>query len=113
MTLPRFLALVVGAVSVLAALILALAVRTSGAAVIRVADTARAARAAQVAAAIEADLGTAERAIEDLERALEEGLVDDREPASLRRYLLSELIALRGLTELTLTAGDLQRYDGS
>jgi adenylate cyclase len=113
MTLPRFLALVVGAVSALAALMLALAVRTSGAAVVHVGDTARAARAAQVAAAIEADLGTAEQAIEDLERALAEGVVDDRDPVSLRRYLLSELIALRGLTELTLTAGELQRYDDS
>ncbi len=110
MTLPRFFALAVGLLAVLAGLVLALAVRTSSAAVIRVGEAARVARAAQIVASVEADLGVAERAVQDFERALAEGVVDDRDPTSVRRYLTAELIALRGLTDLTLTSARLDRY---
>ncbi|HEY8927530.1 MAG TPA: hypothetical protein VIU64_24275, partial [Polyangia bacterium] len=91
MTLPRFFALAVGSLAALAALVLALSVRTSSAAVLRVGEAARQARAAQVVASVEADLREAEQAIQDFERALGEGIVDDEDPLSLRRYLTAEL----------------------
>jgi adenylate cyclase len=111
MTLPRFFALAVGLLAVLAALVLAMSVRTSSAAVIRVGESARIARAAQVASSVESELGTAEQSIQDFERALGEGVVDDRDATSVRRYLTAELIALRDLTELTLTSAALESYD--
>jgi len=111
LTLPRFFALVVGALALLAGLVLSLAVRTAGDAVIRTGEAARIARASQVAAAVEMDLGVAERAVEDFEQALAAAVVDDHDPASVRRYLTGELIALRTLTDVTLTAGTLERYD--
>jgi adenylate cyclase len=111
MTLSRFFAFAVGLLAVLAALVLAMSVRTSSAAVIRVGESARVARAEQVASAVEADLGAAEKAVQDFERALGEGVVDDRDATSVRRYLTAELIALRGLTELTLTSAILEGYD--
>ncbi|HEY8926447.1 MAG TPA: adenylate/guanylate cyclase domain-containing protein, partial [Polyangia bacterium] len=95
----------------LAALVLALSVRTSSAAVLRVGESARQARAAQVVASVEADLSEAERAIQDFERATAEGIVDDGDPLGVQRYLTAELIARRGLTELTLTSGRLVDYD--
>jgi hypothetical protein len=95
----------------LAGLVLSLAVRTAGDAVIRTGEAARIARASQVAAAVEMDLGVAERAVEDFEQALAAAVVDDHDPASVRRYLTGELIALRTLTDVTLTAGTLERYD--
>src|SRR6266700_1860419 len=110
MTLPRFFALILGALALLAGLVLTLAVRTAGQAVIRTGDAARVARATQVATAIEGDLSVAERAVEDFEQALANGLLDAREPASVRRYLTAELIAQRNLTDLTLTSGQLTRY---
>jgi adenylate cyclase len=111
MTLPRFFALAIGLLAVLAALVLALSVRTSSAAVVRVGEAARVARAAQVVSAVEADLGAAEKAIRDFEQALAEGVVADDDALSVRRYLTAELIALRGLTELTLTSAPLEGYD--
>jgi adenylate cyclase len=111
MTLPRFFALAIGLLAVLATLVLGLSVRTSSAAVLRVGESARVARAAQVVTAVESDLGAAEKAVEDFERALEEGAVDDSDTLSIRRYLTAELIALRGLTELTLTSAPLEGYD--
>src|SRR3954464_2182210 len=111
MTLPRFFALAIGLLAVLAALVLGLSVRTSSAAVLRVGESARVARATQVVTAVESDLGAAEKAVEDFERALAEGVVDDSDGLSIRRYLTAELIALRGLTELTLTSAPLEGYD--
>ena len=57
MTLTRFFALAVGLLAVLAARVLALSVRTSPAAVIRVGEAARLTRATQVVSAVESDLG--------------------------------------------------------
>jgi adenylate cyclase len=110
MTLPRFFALILGALALLAGLVLTLAVRTAGQAVIRTGEAARIARATQVATAIEADLSVAERAVEDFEQALANHIVDDRDPMSERRYLAAELIAQRNLTDLTLTSGELTGY---
>ena len=110
MTLPRFFALILGALALLAGLVLTLAVRTAGQAVIRTGEAARVARATQVAAAIEGDLSVAERAVEDFEQALANGILDARDPTSVRRYLTAELIAQRNLTDLTLTSGQLNRY---
>jgi adenylate cyclase len=111
MTLPRFFALTVGLLALLAGLVLTLAVRTSSRAVVSVGETSRLARATQVVASVETDLGAAGRAVEDFERGLAEKVVDDRDPSSVDRYLTTELIALRGLTDLTLTSGTLARYD--
>jgi hypothetical protein len=102
---------VVGALALLAGLVLSLAVRTAGDAVIRTGEAARIGRASQVAAAVEMDLGVAESAVEDFEQALAAAVVDDHDPRSIRRYLTGELIALRTLTDVTLTAGTLERYD--
>ena len=107
MTLPRFFALILAALALLAGLVLTLAVRTAGQAIIRTGEAARIARATQVATAIEGDLMVAERAVEDFEQALANGIIDARDPTSVRRYLTAELIAQRNLTDLTLTSGDL------
>jgi len=111
MTLPRFFALAVGSLAALAALVLALSVRTSSAAVLRVGESARDARAAQVVTSVEADLSAAEEAVQDFERAIAEGIVDDEDPRRLQDYLTAELIARRGLTELTLTSARLLDYE--
>jgi adenylate cyclase len=115
LTLPRFFALSIGALAALAALVLLLAVRTASEAVVRTGEASRDLVAARVAASVEAELGAAERAVGDFEKALLAGAVDDRDDASLRRYLLAEAIALPNLTDLTLTSGDFARYedDGS
>src|SRR6185369_8107802 len=110
LTLPRFFALAVGLLALIAALVLGLAVRSAGRAVIRTGEAARLAAAGRVAAAVEADLGAGERAVEDFEKALRLRLFEAEDPESVRRYLMSELIALRGLTELTLTTGRFERY---
>jgi adenylate cyclase len=110
MTLPRFFALMVGLLAALAALVLTLAVRTSSEAILRLGESARVARARQVAASVEADLGVAEEAVGDFEAALSERLVDDRDAESVRRVLVGEVIARRGLADLTLTSGTLERY---
>ena len=111
LTLPRFFALIVGGLAALSALVLVLAVRTASEAVVRTGEAARVARASQVANAVETELGVAERAVEDFETALGARLVDDHDPQSLHRYLAAELIALRNLTDLTLTTGALLHYD--
>jgi adenylate cyclase len=111
LTLPRFFALAVGLLAVIAALVLALAVRSAGRTVIATGEAARLATAGRVASAVEADLGAGERAVEDFEHALRLRLFDAGDTGSLRRYLTSELLALRGLTELTLTTGRFERYD--
>lgn len=110
MTLPRFFALILATLALLAGLVLTLAVRTAGQAVIRTGEAARVARATQVATAIETDLAVAERAIDDFEQALASRLFDVRDPTSIRRYLAAELLAQRNLTDLTLTSGELTRY---
>ena len=110
MTLPRFFALILAALALLAGLVLTLAVRMAGQAVIRTGEAARIARATQVATAIEADLSVAERAVEDFEQALANRIFDAHDPTSVRRYLTAELIAQRNLTDLTLTSGDLTGY---
>jgi len=109
LTLPRFFALAVGLLAVIAALVLGFAVRSAGRAVIRTGEVARVATAGRVAAAVEADLAAGERAVEDFEHALRLRLFDTGDSRSVRRYLTSELIALRGLTELTLTSGRFER----
>jgi adenylate cyclase len=110
MTLPRFVALLVGLLAGLAALVLSLAVRTSSQAIIRFGESARVARARQVAASVEADLDVAEQAVGDFETALSAQLVDARDAASVRRVLAGEVIARRGLADLTLTSGTLEHY---
>ena len=111
LTLPRFFALSIGALAALAALVLVLAVRTAGQAVLRTGEASRELVASRVAAGVEAELGAAERAVGDFEKALAVDAVDDRDEASLRRYLLAEAIARPNLTDLALTAGEFARYD--
>jgi adenylate cyclase len=111
LTLPRFFALSIGALAALAGLVLVLAVRTAGEAVLRTGETSRDLVAAHVASSVEAELGVAERAVGDFEKALGAGAVDDRDEASVRRYLLAEAIAQPGLTDLTLTTGRFARYE--
>ena len=111
LTLPSFFALVVGLLAVIAGLTLILAVRTAGDAIVHTGETARQARAAEIASAVEADLDVAERAVEDFECALAAGIVESRDPRSVGRYLTAELLALRSLTDLTLTVGPLSGYD--
>jgi adenylate cyclase len=115
LTLPRFFALSIGALAALAAVVLLLAVRTASDAVVRTGETSRELVSSRVAASVEAELGAAERAVDDFERGLAAGAVDDRDPTSLRSWLLTETIALPNLTDLTLTAADFARYedDGS
>jgi adenylate cyclase len=115
LTLPRFFALSIGALAALAALVLVLSVRTASEAVVRTGEASRELVASRVASSIEAELGAAERAVGDFEKALALGAVDDRDPASLGNWLLAEAIALPNLTDLTLTAGEFARYedDGS
>ena len=112
LTLPRFFALVVGLLAAIASLVLILAVRTAGEAVVHTGESARLARAAEVARAVEADLDVAQRAVEDFERARAAGIVESRDPVSVGRYLTAELLALRSLTDLTFTVGTLTGYDG-
>ena len=94
----------------MAGLVLALAVRAAGRAVIDTAESAQAATAARVGAQVERELGAGERAIEDFEQALAQGVVDDHDGESVRRYLTAALIGQRGLTELTLTSGTFASY---
>jgi adenylate cyclase len=49
--------------------------------------------------------------VADFEQALVLGAVDDRDEGSLRRWLLTEMIARPNLTDVTLTAGDFARYE--
>ncbi len=110
LTLPRFFALVVGLLALIAGLVLALAVRAAGEAIVHTSEAARAATAARVVTQVEGELGAGERAVEDFEQAVALGLVDDRDGESVRRYLTAALIGQRGLTELTLTSGTFVRY---
>ncbi|MFL5306535.1 MAG: adenylate/guanylate cyclase domain-containing protein [Polyangia bacterium] len=110
MTLPRFFAANVAILGLTAGGVLAVAVRDSSKAIVRVADDARAARASAVVASVERELDAAERAIDDFQQALQAGILDDRDPTSVRRYLTAELIAVRGLTDLTLTSATLLGY---
>jgi adenylate cyclase len=110
LTLPRFFALALGLLAAMAAVVLGLAVRSAGLTVIRTGEAARLASAERVAAAVEADLAAGERALEDFEDALRLRLFDPGDLSSVRRYLASELVALRGLTELTFTTGRFERY---
>jgi adenylate cyclase len=103
MTLPRFFALTVGLLTSMAAAVLLVALGTASRSVVTLADSARSAAAAGVASALEHELGLGERAIADFEQAEQAGAVTARDPGSLRRYLLGEVIALDGLTDLTLT----------
>jgi adenylate cyclase len=111
LTLPRFFAFVVVALALLAGAVLLVAVRTANQAVIKVGETARNDTATRIAAALESDLGTAERAVADFEQALTVSAVVVGDPIAVRRYLTAELIALRGLTDLTLTGGLFKRYE--
>jgi hypothetical protein len=111
LTLPRFFALAIGALAALAAVVLVLAVRTAVDAVLRSGETTRELVASHVAASVESELGVAERAVGDFEKALAIGAVDDRDERSLGRYLLAEAIARPSLTDLTLTAGAFARYE--
>jgi adenylate cyclase len=115
LTLPRFFALAIGALAALAALVLVFAMRTAGEAVVRTGETSRDLVASRVAAQVESELGAAESAVADFEKALALGAVDDRDGTSLGHWLLAELIARPNLTDLTLTAGEFSRYedDGS
>jgi adenylate cyclase len=110
LTLPRFFVLSIGALAVLAAVVLVLAVQTAGQAVVQTGEASRDLVASRVAAQVETELGAAERAVGDFEKALTVGAVDDRDDTSLRHWLLTESIALPSLTDLTLTAGEFARY---
>jgi len=120
LTLPRFFAATVGILALLAGTVLTLAVRTAGRAVVQIGEAARDDRAARVAKAVETDLAAGERAVSDFEQALDAGAIalpakmaagDGLDQAALQRYLTAELIALRSLTDLTLTSGPFERYD--
>lgn len=111
MTLPRFFALTVSLLTALAAGVLLLALGTASRAVVTLGDAARTATAAHIATALEQELGLGERAIADFEEAEQAGAVVARDPEGLRRYLLAEVIALDGLTDLTLTAARFENYD--
>jgi adenylate cyclase len=111
LTLPRFFALSIGALAALAALVLLLAVRTAGQAVVRTGEAQRDLVASRVAAEVEGELGAAERSVADFEKALVLGAVDDREERSLRSWLLAEIVARPNLTDLTLTEGEFERYE--
>lgn len=110
LTLPRFFALAVAVLAAIATLVLALAVRSAGRSVVRTGEAARVATAGRLAAAVENDLVAGERALEDFEEALRLALVDAADAESVRRMLVSQLLARRELTELTLTAGRFERY---
>jgi adenylate cyclase len=110
LTLPRYFALAIALLAALAALVLTLAVRTAGQAVLRAGDTSRDLVAARVAAAVERDLGVAEQAVGDFESALAVSAVDDADSESVHRYLFAEAIARPSLTDLTLTSGTFVRY---
>jgi adenylate cyclase len=111
MTLPRFFALTVGLLTSMAAAVLLLALGTASRAVVTLGDTARSAAAAGVAGTLEHELGLGERAITDFEQAEQVGAVTPRDPRSLRLYLLAEVIALEGLTDLTFTSARFDHYD--
>jgi adenylate cyclase len=110
LTLPRFFLLSIGTLAALAAVVLGLSGRTASRAVVQTGEASRDLVASRVAAQVEAELGAAERAVGDFEKALAAGAVDDRDEGSLPRWLLSEAIALPNLTDLTLTAGEFARY---
>jgi len=111
MTLPRFFALTVCLLTSMAAAVLLVALATASRAVVTLGDSARSAAAAGVAGTLEHELGLGERAIADFEQAEQAGAVTARDPESLRRYLLGEVIALDGLTDLTLTSGRFDHDD--
>jgi adenylate cyclase len=125
LTLPRFFAISVGALALVAGVVLVVTARTASHAVVLIGEAARDQRAAQVARAVEEDLGAGERAISDFEQAFAaDAIVRAHLPtrranaearpfdqADLRRYLTAELIAVHGLTDLTLTWGTFERYD--
>src|SRR5262249_37431627 len=110
LTLPRFFGLSIGALAVLAAVVLVLAVRTAGQAARRTGEAQRGPLAPHAAAPAQAEPGAAERAVGDFEKAVVAGAVDDRDERSLRPWLLAEAIARPNLTDLTLTAGEFGRY---
>jgi len=124
LTLPRFFAVTVGVLALLAGAVLTVAARTAGQAVVQLGESARDNRAARVAKAVEADLSVGERAVADFEQALAAGVMGTQSSpatgsapsvlasgADMRRYLTAELIAVHGLTDLTLTSGVFERYD--
>ena len=111
MTVPRFFGLTVGLLTLMAAAVLTLAIRTASRAVVTLGDSARQESAARVASTLEDELGLGERAISDFEQALAAGAVSPGDAEGLRRYFLTEIIALRGLTELTLTSARFDHYD--
>jgi adenylate cyclase len=111
MTVPRFFGLTVGLLTLMAAAVLTLAIRTASRAVVTLGDSARQESAARVASTLEDELGLGERAISDFEQALAAGAVSPGDVEGLRRYFLTEIIALRGLTELTLTTARFDHYD--
>jgi len=118
-TLSRFFALTVALLALLAAGVLTLAVRAAGKAVVATGESSRNTTAARVVADLEAELGVAEAAVADFERGLTVGVLSNADlradpradPQALRRYLTGEMIARRGLTELTLTMATFERYD--
>jgi adenylate cyclase len=111
LTLPRFFGLAIVVLAGLAAAVLLGAVRTAEQGILITGEASRNEVAARVAGEVEADLTVAEKAVGDFERALAEGAVDDHDPASVRRYLLTEVIARPSLTDLTLTSATFVRYD--
>jgi adenylate cyclase len=111
MTVPRFFGLTVGLLTLMAAAVLTLAIRTASRAVVTLGDSARQESAARVASILEDELGLGEHAISDFEQALASGAVSPADAEGLRRYFLTEIIALRGLTDLTFTSARFDHYD--
>lgn len=85
--------------------------RTAGQALLRADEGARAGEVSRVAGAVERDLAVASQAVDDFEKAVAAGAVDDRDEGSLRRYLLVTAIAHPSLAELALTTAERTRYE--
>jgi hypothetical protein len=98
---------------VAAAQLLVAAARTASGALLRADEEARQGDVARIAGAVERDLAVASQAVDDFERAVAAGAVDDRDEVSLRRYLLAAAIAHPSLAELALTTGERSRYEDS
>src|SRR5450631_1421702 len=113
MTLPRFFMLTMAALAAVTGILVSLAIRSSSRSILQVGEASRTARAAEVASTVDTELGLAERAIDDFERAFAEGLVDPHDLHLLERYLATVLITTRGLTDLTFTAAMLDGYDAA
>jgi len=109
-TLSRFILSMVTLLALVAGGVLSLAVSSAGGVIVQTGEAARVERARQVSASVDAELGRAEQALEDIERGLAARLIDGRDPDSVARALTFELLAVHPLTDLTFTAAMVERY---